>query len=155
MDRVDRARKLLYLRGLAISRFGIWKIQNLYEKIPRAVGFLRTAFDFLLYMILDFCVFSLDLLCFLCVKNGAECIAFSRRNRWSRESIGVEFRKAEFWPQVWFFVPVGPSHSVGLSYLAALGQHLKLRSFEVPWRLVWYNPHTCWSCNIFNQKCSP
>ena len=79
MDRVDRARKLLYLRGLAISRYGIWKIQNISEKIPRAVGFFRTALDFLLYMILDFCVFLLDLLCSVCVKNGVECIAFSRR----------------------------------------------------------------------------
>lgn len=68
MDHVGRAWKIFYLGGLVISRFGIWKMQNIYEKIPRAVGILRTDFDFLFCMIPDLCVFSLDLLYFVHVK---------------------------------------------------------------------------------------
>lgn len=59
---------LLLGGGLVISRFGIWKMQNIYEKIPRAVGFFSTDFDFLFCMIPDLCVFSLDLLYFVHVK---------------------------------------------------------------------------------------
>lgn len=63
--------------GVVISRYRIWRLQNIYEKIPRFMKSLRTDFDFLFCKILDLFVFLLDLLYFIHVTGQlAEYIVF-------------------------------------------------------------------------------